>query len=78
MPGPGGSMGQCCFCGKPFMAEILGIGKVQIVEIDAAPDQRFHAHKKCVEAYGNSKFEDLPEESPLKAAWKRAQPISVP
>lgn len=66
-------MGQCCFCGKPFMAEILGVGKVQVIEIDAAHGQRFHAHSRCVKTYSNTTFENLPNESPLKQAWEQAR-----
>lgn len=72
MPGPGGSLGQCCYCGKDFLAEILLSKTVKPVQV-AGCDQTLYVHQRCVKKLQACKeYPKLPDESPLKAAWLKA------
>ncbi len=71
MPGPGGSLGTCAVCGKPFLSEVL-LGKRPVSFQIAQSPQTFHAHKKCEPTLRACKqFLDLPPESPLRQAWEK-------
>jgi hypothetical protein len=67
IPGIGGSLGECVVCGKPFLAECLGIGLVQMMGMNGGPNN-MPVHQDC---YAKVKdihnWEDLPE-GPLRNA----------
>lgn len=69
MPGPGGSLGQCCYCGRDFMVEIL-LGKtVKPVQVKGC-EQTLYVHHGCAKKLEACKeYPQLPDESPLKQAW---------
>lgn len=76
MPGPGGSLGTCAFCGVPFLKEILMGGKVPSFTIDGIR-QTLYAHPACLKALQRIKeFKDLPP-GPLREAWERTQTETV-
>lgn len=73
MPGPGGSLGKCALCGNVFLAEIL-LGKtVQSFTVDGC-NQTLYGHKDCLTKYAGKKLDalELPEASPLRQAYERA------
>lgn len=77
MPGPGGSLGCCAYCGKPFLAEVLLGTKVQGFTLDGCKTELF-AHKACYEKLSQTKeFKDLPAESPLRQTWEARQKEKV-
>ncbi len=70
MPGPGGSLGACCYCGKPFLAEILLRKRVKTVHIDGV-EGGLPVHADCLAPLTATKeFTDLPAESPLRIAYE--------
>ena len=70
MPGPGGSLGTCALCGKPFLTEILLGRVVKQFEIPQCA-QRLFAHEKCLKEYEGKEISDLPDESPIKQAMPK-------
>jgi len=70
MPGPGGSLGQCALCGKPFLAEILLGQSVKEFSIPGC-NQGLFGHRACLEKYAGKDFLDLPPESPLRQAYEK-------
>jgi len=48
MPGPGGSLGKCAVCGKPFLVEILMGQPVQSFKIKGIAEM-LYAHQKCAD-----------------------------
>jgi len=73
MPGPGGSLGECAFCGGNFIAEILLGDLVPQIEVKGC-SQTLSAHHACIEKFKGTQWADLPDESPLKRAWLKLQP----
>jgi hypothetical protein len=73
MPGVGGSLGQCAFCGETFLGEILLGRKVQSFTVSAS-STTLYAHKKCLAQYGKGPFDvsALPAKSPLRLSVERA------
>lgn len=70
MPGPGGSLGQCAICGKPFLAEVLLGETVKEFNVNGT-DQGLFGHKKCLKEIANIKtFDELPD-GPLRDAYMR-------
>lgn len=68
MPGIGGSLGQCAFCGRPFVVEICLGRSIPSFEIAQVEGQLF-AHQKCMDEYGSKKsILDWPETSPVRRA----------
>jgi hypothetical protein len=75
MPGPGGSLGECCHCGRPFLAETFGVGLVKEVFVSCAPNQTFYVHEKCLGPFSKTEdIKDLPDGSMIKKAWLKQQP----
>lgn len=72
MPGPGGSLGQCAICGKPFISEILLGQTVPSFKVTGC-NQELFAHCKCLPKDGNLEPSSLPETSPLRKAWEDAR-----
>lgn len=73
MPGPGGSLGWCAICGKPFLLEILMNKTVKSFEVDGC-DNTLFAHAACLKSLpkdGNFDVLTLPPESPLRQAYER-------
>lgn len=72
MPGPGGSLGECALCGKPFIVEML-LGKtVKSFTIDGCSQDLF-GHENCLTAFQGKDFADLPPESALRRAYEKAK-----
>jgi ferredoxin len=69
MPGPGGSLGQCALCGKPFLKEILTGQTVKSFRIDSC-DQTLYGHSDCI-ANCPKDILNLPEASPIRQAFER-------
>jgi hypothetical protein len=79
MPGVGGSLGKCCYCGDTFMKEILTGTNCQSINVGG---QEMFVHiPDCLGAIvalatnGELQFSDyekFPEESPLRQAMKKA------
>lgn len=83
MPGPGGSLGECAICGKPFLAEIL-LGKGVKSFTQDGIRQTLYAHDKCLtQAEAITRWEDLPD-GPLRhvfaehEAKSRQAPVKEP
>lgn len=55
VPGIQGSLGQCAYCGKPFLLEILLGTKIRTFELDGIANS-LCAHDDCFEKY--SKLDD--------------------
>lgn len=74
MPGPGGSLGKCALCGKPFLAEILLGQTVKSFSVDGCNMQLF-GHEECLKLFGDRRVDvaELPVESPLREAWEAAK-----
>jgi hypothetical protein len=72
MPGPGGSLGECALCGKPFLTEILLGKNVQSFTVTGTPQTLF-GHDDCLEKFQGKDFTDLPPESALRLAYERAK-----
>lgn len=72
MPGPGGILGECALCGKPFLAEIL-LGKNVKSFTAAGSSQNLFGHDDCLEKFQGKEFTDLPPESALRKAYERAK-----
>lgn len=80
MPGVGGSLGNCCYCGDTFMAEILLGTTCQSVTI-GGQEMFVHTQKDCLErlitlagkegALTFDKWTELPEGSPLRDVMKK-------
>lgn len=68
MPGPGGSLGCCAWCGKPFLAEILMGKSVVTFSVDQVQGS-LYAHAACMTLAEHTKtLLEWPEESPLRKA----------
>jgi hypothetical protein len=72
MPGPGGSLGECALCGKPFLAEILLCKEVKSFTVSGSA-QTLYGHDDCLEKFEGKDFTDLPPESALRRAYERAK-----
>lgn len=74
MPGLGGSLGKCALCGDTFILEILLNKTVKAISVDGC-DQTLYAHKTCLKKWANKRIDptQLPEASPLRAAWLEAK-----
>lgn len=70
MPGPGGSLGQCAFCGKPFLTEILFGQTVSFFTIPGCIQTLF-GHDECLKEFDGKEMTDLPAESPLRLAYEK-------
>lgn len=79
MPGVGGSLGKCCYCGDTFMAEIL-LGKTCREVVIGGQAMFVHTRKDCFKklvALADSgqlsidRWADLPDGSPLRDAMKK-------
>lgn len=72
IPGPGGSLGCCAFCGKDFIAEILLNSPVKSFTVSGVV-QTLYGHDKCVKKYAvdNLDVTTLPEASPLRLAYEK-------
>ena len=75
IPGIGGSLGECCVCGKPFLKEILLRQQVAMIGIEGL-SRDVPVHQDCVktlqsvkDAGGNWRL--LPE-GPLRAEFAKA------
>jgi hypothetical protein len=71
-PGPGGSLGKCALCGKPFLTEILLGRTVKQFSVSGCP-QTLSGHDDCLKTFGGKEFLDvlyLPAESPLRQAYE--------
>jgi hypothetical protein len=67
-PGIGGSLGQCAFCGKPFVREILMGESLPTFAIDQI-DGALYAHRSCMDKYESCQtILEWPDESPVKIA----------
>ena len=72
MPGPGGSIGQCAICGKPFLAEILLWKTVKSFSVNGC-DQTLFGHDKCLNDLKKVKvWKELPE-GPLRKAYENRE-----
>lgn len=71
MPGPGGSLGECALCAKPFLQEILLAKAVKSFTVDGCDSEMF-AHDGCIKAFAGKDYIDLPPESALRKAYERA------
>ena len=76
MPGPGGSLGECALCGKPFVAEILLGRTVQSFKV-AGCEQELFGHDQCIKEYEGKQVTDLPPESALRKAYELQQKESA-
>lgn len=79
MPGVGGSLGKCCYCGDTFMSEIL-LGRTCRSVVIGEQEMFVHTEKPCFDklvalAEGGSlalsRWADLPEGSPLRDVMKK-------
>lgn len=79
MPGPGGSLGKCALCGNVFLVEILTGQTVKSFTVDGC-DQTLYGHKDCLKKYAGKKLDalELPEASPLRQAYERANAPGEP
>lgn len=71
-PGISG-LGQCCFCGKSFVVEVMMNHKVAIIEIEGI-DGELSIHQKCRDALSEiagTGWENLPD-GPLRTAYAEA------
>lgn len=68
IPGIGGSLGSCAFCGESFLGSILTGGKFQPFSVNG---NRLAAHPECWDKYGKSYPKDWPK-GPLKIAYDKA------
>lgn len=77
MPGPGGSLGQCALCGKPFLAEVLLGKRVKSFRIQ---NNELFGHDDCLKRIQSIQrarggridaLHDLPAESPLRLAFEK-------
>lgn len=84
MPGVGGALGQCCYCGETFIGEILfgtTCRRITIGEQDLFIHTKHkYSNRDCfsklkkLAADGRislSKWSDLPEASPLREPMKK-------
>lgn len=72
IPGPGGSLGACCYCGKPFLHAVLIGSSVKQVEIDGVSGG-CPVHDECLPKLEATKqYAELPVESPLFIAYQEA------
>jgi hypothetical protein len=72
MPGPGGSLGECALCGKPFLTEILLGKRVKSFTVAGSSNSLF-GHNDCLKTFQGKEFSDLPPESALRQAYERAE-----
>ena len=70
IPGPGGSLGQCCLCGKSFFVDIMMHRMIKTISIGGIEGE-LALHEKCVTELENLKgggWESLPE-GPLRSFY---------
>lgn len=68
LPGIGGSLGACAWCGKPFALEILMGQSVPIFQIGQVKGD-LAAHRNCLELLKKTtSILEWPEESPIRVA----------
>lgn len=68
LPGPGGSLGACAWCGKPFALEILMGQSVPTFQIDQVKGD-LAAHKHCMALLEKTtSILEWPAESPIRIA----------
>lgn len=77
MPGPGGSLGECALCGKPFLTEIILGRSVKSFTVTGSAQNLF-GHDDCLERFQGKDFADLPSESALRRAYERAKQKETP
>jgi len=77
MPGPGGSLGECALCGKPFIAEILLGKRVKSFTTDGC-NQTLYGHDDCMKKYEGVDLLDLPPESALRKAFEKSRAPKEP
>lgn len=66
LPGIGGSLGACAWCGKPFVMEILTGKTVPLFSIDQIKGD-LAAHRKCLKMLKKTKtLLEWPAESPVR------------
>lgn len=70
MPGLGGSLGTCAFCGKPFLTEIILGKKVPSFTIPGVLNTLF-GHEECLKLYDGKEVFELPKESPIRQLAER-------
>jgi hypothetical protein len=71
LPGIGGSLGACAFCGKPFVMEILTRKSVPTFEIEQVKGP-LAAHQACMDRFeGVTSILEWPAESPVRQAIER-------
>jgi hypothetical protein len=74
MPGIGNSLGKCAVCGDAFVVEIMTGRNVATFHVDGI-DHTLCAHEKCMdtlEACRGESWTALPENSPLRQAFEKA------
>ena len=78
MPGIGGSLGCCCWCGKTFVLEVLLNKWVATVHLEAFDDE-FAIHDSCLPLLTELAARDakdwraMPYESPIRKAFERTE-----
>lgn len=72
MPGPGGSLGECALCGKPFPKEILFGENVSSFTVPGCSTS-LYGHKDCLKQYEGKTMLDLPPESALRQAYEKQE-----
>jgi hypothetical protein len=75
MPGIDGGLGCCCWCGGPFVTEILLGKSVRSIKFEAFDDD-FVIHEKCLTLLSelvernSTDWKSMPEASPIRRAFE--------